>query len=194
MSTEFQPEAITGKVVHRRKFLKGMAVVASLGVGTAALAACGDNTNTPAPAATTAAATTAAATTAASTTAAATTAASATTAAVAGAGASAASGAPDGYSEVAKLSAAESKPASFTINGKKGYVYAKSPTDVYVFSNICGHKGCEVPYAEATNNFVCPCHGSTYSLTGDIVKGPTTKRLQLFDNKVVGDVVYAKIS
>ena len=40
----------------------------------------------------------------------------------------------------------------------------------------CTHRGCEV---NATpDKFVCPCHGSEFSLHGDVLKGPAKDPLQ----------------
>jgi len=209
--------------LNRRKFLRGMAATAGLGLGAGILAACGDNTPTSLPAATiapttapaattaaatsaapttavttTSAATTAAATTVAATTSAPTTAAASTTAAATTSAAttSAAAGAtPAGYVAVGKISAAEKAPVAFSSGATKGYVFVKSPTEVYTYSNICTHMGCEVPAYKTTQNmFMCPCHGSEYTNTGEVIQGPAKARLPLFDNKVVGDVIYAKLS
>lgn len=205
--------------VNRRKFLRGMAATAGLGLGAGILAACGDNTATtaPAPAATvapttasttatattaaptTAAATTVAATTVAPTTAASTTAAATTSAATTSAAnttsAAASGAAPAGYTEVGKVTAASAAPVAFSSGSTKGYVFAKSATEVFAYSNICTHQGCEVPaYKTDQKLFMCPCHGSEYSNTGEVLKGPAKARLPLFDNKVVGDVIYAKLS
>lgn len=227
--------------LNRRRFLKGMAATAGLGIGASILAACGDSpTNTAAPipttaaattaasttaaaaattttAATTAAATTTAATTAAPTTAASTTvaattaapttaapttaaasttAATSTTSAAATTSAAGASGtAPAGYVQVGKLSTTTTAPVGFTSGTTKGYVYSKSASEVFVYSNICTHMGCEVPaYKADAKEFMCPCHGSTFTNTGEVISGPARTRLPLFDNKVVGDVIYAKLS
>ena len=206
LSTE--PTAPNGESLHRRRFVKRLAAA---GVGLSfGLVACGDNTSTSvAPAAATSAATTVPATTVAAattvapaatvaattaattTTAAATTAASATTS---GATTAAAAGdAPAGYVQVGKLPSS-AVPASFTVGDKKGYIYAKSQTEVSVFSDKCTHKGCDVPYVEADKKFECPCHGSQYDPSGAVIKGPATARLPLFDSKVVGEIVYAKLS
>jgi Rieske Fe-S protein len=205
--------------LNRRKFLKGMAATAGLGLGTGLLAACGDNTPTsPAQAAlvaattvssTTAAATTAAPTTAASTTVAATTVAPTTvapttvapttaaapTSASAVTTAAASGAAPAGYIEVGKVSASGSAPVAFTSGSTKGYVFTRSASEVFVYSNVCTHMGCEVSAFKTTDNaFECPCHGSKFTNTGDLVNGPAKTSLPLFDNKVIGDVIYAKLS
>jgi cytochrome b6-f complex iron-sulfur subunit len=202
--------------VGRRKFLKTMAVAAGITTVPGLLAACGDPTATTAPTAapatsapTTASATTAVPTTAASsttaasvTTAAPTTAASSTTAAAgttaaASATTAAASGGtvPTGYSQVGPVSnfKADADPVGFTVNNKKGYVFNKGG-EFYVFSDICTHQGCDVPYVAAQAKFVCPCHNSQYDKTGEVLKGPATKRLPKYEFTVVENTLYAKIS
>ena len=39
----------------------------------------------------------------------------------------------------------------------------------------CMHRGCQVE--EAGDRFICPCHGSEYSLDGQVLKGPTERPL-----------------
>lgn len=146
---------------------------------------------------TTAARTTTAATTSAPTTAATTTSAPTTTRAAttnAATTAAAASAPPAGFTEVGKLSAAREQPASFSVDGKKGFVYAKSPTEVVAYSNICTHQGCEVGYETADKKFGCPCHGSQFDPRGEVVQGPARVRLPLFENRVIGDIIYARLS
>lgn len=194
----------------RRKFVKTLAVLAGLTVTAEALAACGD-TATAVPATTVAAAattapaatTTTAATTAATTTAAvpATTAAVATTATTTTASTGAtttAAGASSGTAGYVKIGAAsdykaDADPVAFTVNNVKGYVYNKGG-DYYVFSNICTHRGCPVPYVATDQKFECPCHGSQYDKTGEVLKGPAPKRLLRYDAKVNGSDLVANIS
>ena len=205
-ATPFNPN------LGRRKFVKTLAVLAGLGVTMETLAACGDATNTApaaataasttaAPAATTAAVTTAAPTTVATTTAAATTAApttsAPTTSAATASGTTAASSgdAPAGYTQLGAVSGykADADPVAFAVSKTKGFVFNKGGT-YYVYSNVCTHKGCEVPYVAADSKLECPCHGSQYDKTGEVVKGPAAKRLPQFEYKVVGDNLYAKLS
>jgi len=62
-----------------------------------------------------------------------------------------------------------------------GYVYVQgviiarinSQTDGFIaVAQTCTHQGCTVAYSSASETFVCPCHGGTYDLNGNVVSGP----------------------
>ena len=44
----------------------------------------------------------------------------------------------------------------------------------------CTHLGCAVPYEPATAQFVCPCHGSAFTMEGDVLNTPAPRPLDLF--------------
>ena len=48
-------------------------------------------------------------------------------------------------------------------------------------SAICTHKGCNVNYDIKLGYLVCPCHGSQYSLEGQIIKGPAELLLKQYN-------------
>ncbi len=49
----------------------------------------------------------------------------------------------------------------------------------------CMHRGCTVEPADG--HLVCPCHGSEYSKSGAVLKGPTEQPLIPFPVRVEGD-------
>jgi len=49
----------------------------------------------------------------------------------------------------------------------------------YALNAICTHLGCVVPWSEANNKFMCPCHGSQYDPEGAVVRGPAPLPLAL---------------
>lgn len=51
--------------------------------------------------------------------------------------------------------------------------------DVVAFSAVCTHQGCTVRADQGTIR--CPCHGSTYDLTGANTGGPAPSPLPRFD-------------
>jgi len=71
----------------------------------------------------------------------------------------------------------------FTVAGKerKTRVFIVSATDgPTVFSATCSHLGCLVNYHKDKREFVCPCHGGRYDLTGKNIAGPPPAPLTRF--------------
>lgn len=52
-------------------------------------------------------------------------------------------------------------------------IVKKSNTEFLVYSSVCRHKRCNVKYKKDRDVFVCPCHGSTYDISGKVIKGPS---------------------
>lgn len=44
----------------------------------------------------------------------------------------------------------------------------------------CSHLGCSVPYDPSVQQFVCPCHGSAFTMDGDVLNEPAPRPLDLF--------------
>ena len=49
-------------------------------------------------------------------------------------------------------------------------------------SAVCAHMGCTVGVKK--NFLLCPCHGSTYDLNGNVVRGPAARSLKKFQTEV----------
>jgi cytochrome b6-f complex iron-sulfur subunit len=45
---------------------------------------------------------------------------------------------------------------------------------------VCTHLGCLIPFQQAENRFICPCHGSTFERNSQYVRGPATRNLDQF--------------
>jgi cytochrome b6-f complex iron-sulfur subunit len=59
-----------------------------------------------------------------------------------------------------------------------------SPTTVVAISNICTHAGCAVGYDRANRVLNCPCHGSQFSLTGAVLRGPALSPLRRYTTQL----------
>jgi len=53
-------------------------------------------------------------------------------------------------------------------------------------STRCMHLGCPVRYVEASERFICPCHGGVYGFDGKVDSGPPVRPLDRFETKVEG--------
>ena len=53
----------------------------------------------------------------------------------------------------------------------------KTPTELYALWARCTHLGCTPNWFEAEKRFKCPCHGSNFTIEGDVIAGPAPKPL-----------------
>jgi menaquinol-cytochrome c reductase iron-sulfur subunit len=53
-------------------------------------------------------------------------------------------------------------------------------------STRCAHLGCPVRYIQASQKFVCPCHGGVYDFEGKVEGGPPVRPLDRFYTRVRG--------
>ena len=56
-------------------------------------------------------------------------------------------------------------------------------------SRTCTHLGCTVPWVEKERRFACPCHGSTFDITGEVTGPPAPRALDLFALTIENDTV-----
>jgi Rieske Fe-S protein len=62
------------------------------------------------------------------------------------------------------------------IGGRKISVM-KGDNGLFALVRNCTHMGC-IPYlADDEQQFLCPCHGSVFTLEGDVIKGPAPEPL-----------------
>jgi Rieske Fe-S protein len=54
-------------------------------------------------------------------------------------------------------------------------------------STRCMHLGCPVRFIEASQRFVCPCHGGVYDFQGKVSGGPPVRPLDRFYTRVTQD-------
>ena len=70
----------------------------------------------------------------------------------------------------------------------------REPGGALVAMNMtCTHLGCDVEYEKAVGHVVCPCHGSEFSNSGAVLKGPAKEPLESYPVTVVGDEVRIRI-
>ena len=61
-------------------------------------------------------------------------------------------------------------------------------------SRTCTHLGCSVPWDEERNKFVCPCHGSTFNMTGEVLTAPAPRPLDTYPVRIENGIVKVDIS
>jgi len=53
----------------------------------------------------------------------------------------------------------------------------RTPTGLYALWARCTHLGCTPSWFSDQNRFKCPCHGSNYTMGGDVIAGPAPRPL-----------------
>ena len=76
----------------------------------------------------------------------------------------------------------ELKPGAGMIIGRRGKKVAAFRDlngNIHRLSPVCTHLGCLVRWNPAESTWDCPCHGSRFKPTGEVIAGPAEERLPL---------------
>ncbi|MBC7949199.1 MAG: FAD-dependent oxidoreductase [Chitinophagaceae bacterium] len=77
--------------------------------------------------------------------------------------------------ELSDLAAGEARVVSH--GGHKMAIYKDEAGEVYALNSACTHIKCEVAWNGAEKTWDCPCHGSRFSYTGEMLNAPARKDL-----------------
>lgn len=64
------------------------------------------------------------------------------------------------------------------------YVVPNGSGNLKVLSSVCPHLGCAVRWVEKQDRFICPCHGGTFTKSGERVSGPPLRSMDELESKV----------
>jgi menaquinol-cytochrome c reductase iron-sulfur subunit len=70
------------------------------------------------------------------------------------------------------------------------WVVKRKGSQVTAFSPTCTHLGCAYHWEDSRNQFVCPCHGSYFSIDGEVIAGPAPRPLDQVEVKLEGNRVW----
>ncbi|RYM02924.1 FAD-dependent oxidoreductase [Sporolactobacillus sp. THM7-7] len=68
--------------------------------------------------------------------------------------------------------------AVVSLNGKRAGAYKNKEGRLTIVDTTCTHMGCEVNWNQGERTWDCPCHGSRYEATGEVIDGPAKKPLR----------------
>ncbi len=77
----------------------------------------------------------------------------------------------------------------------RGHLYLTRLDDggFLAISRKCTHLGCAVPWVAERKQFECPCHASVFDMTGNVIKAPAPRALDLFPITIEHDIVRINI-
>jgi Rieske Fe-S protein len=64
------------------------------------------------------------------------------------------------------------------LQGEKVAAYRREDGSLAAISPVCRHVGCLVAFNTAEQTWDCPCHGSRYTVEGEVIQGPSTRNLE----------------
>jgi nitrite reductase/ring-hydroxylating ferredoxin subunit len=64
-----------------------------------------------------------------------------------------------------------------------GLVVGRDSGGLYAMSSVCTHQGCPTSIVGGASqpSLYCPCHGSMFSATGTVIRGPARRALQHYE-------------
>jgi menaquinol-cytochrome c reductase iron-sulfur subunit len=66
------------------------------------------------------------------------------------------------------------------------WVVKSADNQVVAFAPQCTHLGCAYHWDAQNNNFLCPCHTSTFGIDGKVLSGPAPRPLDRYETKLDG--------
>ena len=104
-------------------------------------------------------------------------------------------GPDDGATLVIAGPVASFKPETVTAFPRGRFYLARlSDGGFLAMSRKCTHLGCTVPWMAEEKQFICPCHGSIFDITGAVVESPAPRALDLFKVHIENNVVKVDIT
>ena len=74
-----------------------------------------------------------------------------------------------------------------TSDKASAWVVKTADREVIAFAPQCPHLGCAYHWEHQNQQFLCPCHASTFSLHGEVLSGPSPRPLDRYKVMVEGD-------
>jgi len=83
--------------------------------------------------------------------------------------------------ELVGLAPGEAKVVKY--EGHRLAIYKDESGKIYTLNSACTHIKCEVAWNSAEKTWDCPCHGSRFSYTGEMLTAPARKDLEMVEIK-----------
>lgn len=95
------------------------------------------------------------------------------------------------FQEVSKISIAiPMHELDKKITKKDRVLIYKSSKGITVYDAHCTHMGCLLNFDEKKDIFVCPCHSSEFNISGNRLKGPAKRDLDIIESRIEKNFLY----
>lgn len=70
------------------------------------------------------------------------------------------------------------------VSEKAVYITKDPQGQLRVLTSVCPHLGCTVPWNKDKQQFICPCHGGTFTSDGSRVSGPSLRGMDSLETSI----------
>ncbi|MEN2281989.1 Rieske (2Fe-2S) protein [Algoriphagus sp. SE2] len=66
---------------------------------------------------------------------------------------------------------------------------SKVGSEFVALTSVCTHSGCDNNWSFSDSTYNCSCHGSKFDAQGNVISGPATQPLKVYDTAVTGNTL-----
>jgi cytochrome b6-f complex iron-sulfur subunit len=74
------------------------------------------------------------------------------------------------------------------------FTHPTNPKQLLAMNLACTHNGCATNWDGKAKAFLCPCHGSSFDVTGKVIKSPAKKPLASYPVVLQGKKILVQVS
>ncbi len=78
------------------------------------------------------------------------------------------------------------------VSEKAIYILPMKDGAARILSPICPHLGCSIPWSDAKQEFVCPCHGAVFAKDGSRISGPSPRSMDDLESRIDNGVLQVR--
>jgi cytochrome b6-f complex iron-sulfur subunit len=98
----------------------------------------------------------------------------------------------DGFQAVGTVEELESEGS--ILDKMADVLVVQNAGELVALNPLCTHQGCTVDWDSEAGILACPCHGSEFEPTGEVVSGPASEPLATYEVKTEEDLVLVKVA
>lgn len=73
------------------------------------------------------------------------------------------------------------------------YLVRREDGGFLALSLKCSHLGCSIAWNESENQFICPCHSSTFNINGEVLNSPAPRALDIYEISINSGLISVQL-